>query len=431
MAKRFDPHVYAEELTSTERYAHEGGALFHWTGTHWSPIEDEDGERHAYSWMVRHCRTHVSPDNAKKAHKAAILWSAKLPQPTRGVVIPCRNGYVHVENGALTLRPADAALGLQHVLGCDYLTDSPAPERFLRFVQTILPDEAVRCRVQEYIGYTLTADARYQRAQIWLGSGANGKGVLANIVQALHGKPAAIQLDALDGFKLSVLIGASLIYCDEIPRSRINEQLLKSMIAGERVQVDRKYRDPLSLHIRGKWLVLGNHLPTVTDHSAGFWRRWDIVPFGVTIPEAERDPLLTDHITETELAGVLAWALEGLIRLQRRGAFEVVLPQAMAQLLHDAKSETNSVQAWYDECAIAICAEHLTAKDDVFEHYRRWCERNGLSPMASPRFWTRLKELAPIEESRRRVGSGQVRVCNVALPADGLCGSASAAPSLA
>jgi putative DNA primase/helicase len=416
MAKRFEPHAYAEELSGSGRYAHEGGVLFHWTGTHWCAIQEDDGEKHAYSWIVRNCRTHASAENARKAHKAAILWSEKLAETVRSVVIPCVNGYVNAENGCLSLRPADATLGLRHVLACDYRTDSPLPERFLRFIQTILPDEAVRHRVQEYIGYTLTADARYQKAQLWLGSGANGKGVLANIVQALHGKPEAIQLDALEGFKLSVLIGASLIYCDEVPRGRINEQLLKSLIAGERIQVDRKYKDPLSIHVRGKWLVLGNHMPSITDHSTGFWRRWDIVPFGVTIPEAERDPLLAERIIDEELSGVLNWALEGLARLQARGAFDPVLPKAMGALLHEAKSDTNSVQAWFDDCAIVIDSAHETTKEEVYDHYRDWCARNGLSAMASPRFWKRLRDIGPVEDIRRRMGGPQVWVCNIALP---------------
>src|SRR5665647_1927621 len=151
------------------------------------------------------------------------------------------------------------------------------------------------------------ADARYQRAQLWLGGGANGKDVLVNVVQALHGNIAAVSLDALEGFRLSVLVGASLIYADEVPRARINEQLLKSMIAGEKIQVDRKYRDPVSVFVRGKWLVLGNQLPAITDHTTGFWRRWDVVPFCVTIPEAERDPMLASRIISNELAGVLCW----------------------------------------------------------------------------------------------------------------------------
>ncbi|MFL9906815.1 DNA primase family protein [Paraburkholderia sp. RL17-337-BIB-A] len=425
--RRFAPHTYAAALVDSDRYAHEGGILFRWSGTHWSPIDEEDGERHAYNWLVRHSMEHASPDNARKAHRAAILWSGKLLETTRKVVIPCLNGYVHAANGSLVLEPADPALGLRHVLGCNYDTGAPPAKRFIAFIRTILPDEAVRQRVQEYIGYTLTADARYQRAQFWLGGGANGKGVLANIVQALHGKPEAVQLDALEGFRLSVLAGASLIYCDEVPRGRINEQLLKSMIAGERIQVDRKYRDPISIHVRGKWLVLGNHLPTITDHSAGFWRRWDIVPFSVTIPDASQDPILAERIIAEELSGVLSWALEGLSRLQARGAFDPSVPAAMAGLMKEAKSETNSVQAWFDDCAIAIDVEHNVTKENVYDHYRDWCARNGLSAMASPQYWTRMRDIVPVEESRRRQGRTQVRVCNVLLPGSG---TAAALPTM-
>lgn len=46
------------------------------------------------------------------------------------------------------------------------------------------------------------------------------------MLQALHGGIAAVKLDALEGFKLSVPIAASLIYADEIHRIRVNEQVL-------------------------------------------------------------------------------------------------------------------------------------------------------------------------------------------------------------
>lgn len=62
-------------------------------------------------------------------------------------------------------------------------------------------NEDVRARVQEYKGYTLLGDTRFQRVQFWIGQGANGKGTPANIVQALHNRTAAVQLDDLGGFK--------------------------------------------------------------------------------------------------------------------------------------------------------------------------------------------------------------------------------------
>lgn len=416
MAARFNPHPYANELKESGDYAVEGGLIYTWTGNYWSATDDEIACEQAYRWIAAYEPTHTSAENASKAVKSAKLWVPKLAKASDDIVIPCANGYVQLQNGVLSLIPPDKTFGLKHALVCEFQPNCPPAAQFDMFLQTVLPDPAVRARVQEYIGYTLMSDARYQKAQLWLGSGANGKGVLANIVQSLHGNTAAISLDALDGFRLSVLIGASLIFVDEVPKARINEQTLKSMIAGEKVQIDRKHEKPVSIHVRGKWLVLGNHLPAITDHSVGFWRRWDIVPFGVTVNEIDRDPLLADRIIREEMSGVLNWALEGLIRLQQRGAFDPVLPLPMQNILSDAKRETNSVQAWYEENDILVSDSAQSTKDSIYEHYREWCTRNGMTPMASPRFWQTIRGIVPVEEVRKRDGGNQIRFCNLLLP---------------
>lgn len=416
---KFLPHLYATHLIRNAEMASDSALLYRWTGTHWSPVDEEASEKEAYHWLVRQDPSWASAENARKAFRAACLYAPAVPPLTEEVVVPTRSGYVHLEDGSLVLRPADPALGLTHCLECSYDPEGLAPAKFERFLARVLPDAGVRTRVQEYIGYTLLADARYQRAQFWLGEGANGKGVLANIVQALHGRIAAMALDQLAGFHLSVLVGASLVYVDEVPRKPIDEQRLKSMIAGERIAVDRKYRDPVSIHVRGKWLVLGNHLPAITDHSTGFWRRWDVVPFGVTIPARERDPLLAQTIIREELAGVLNWALEGLRRLQQRGGFEVSLPPAMESVLHSVKTETNSVVAWLDDLGIVLQTTCDTPKERVFSSYRRWCSANAMREVGGAQFWKRLKEqLKELDEMRVRVEGGQQRMCNVSLPVD-------------
>ena len=416
MNVRFEPHLYATTLSASGNYAVDGGLIHTWTGSHWSVTSDDIACKQAYRWIATAEPRDASAENAKKAVNSAKLWLPDVVKESADIVIPCMNGYVQVKNGKVELTSPDKSLGLKHALICEFQPDFGPATQFEKFLEMILPDTAVRSRVQEYIGYTLTSDARYQKAQLWLGSGANGKGVLANIVQKLHGNTAAIRLDALDGFSLSVLLGASLIYVDEVPKARINEQILKSLIAGEKIQIDRKYETPLSTHIRGKWLVLGNHLPTITDHSIGFWRRWDIIPFSVTIKESERDPLLADNIIRTEMPGVLNWALAGLLRLQKRGAFEVPLPLAMQSILSDAKRETSSVQAWFEENDIVASHSLQSTKDEIYEHYREWSSRNGMASMASPRFWQTIRGIVSLEEVRRREGSQQVRYCNLLLP---------------
>lgn len=412
----FRPHAYAVAMEKEDLYASDRSMLYRWNGLYWQCLDDNAGESVAYRWLVENDTDNAAPRNASAAHRAAVLWVPELPAEKQELIIPCQNGYLYLEGDELVLKEADKSAGLQYAISCDYRPNGRAPTRFHEFLDQVLPDKEVQARIQEYAGYTLTADARYQRAQLWLGSGANGKGVLANIIQALHGYVAAVSLDNLDGFKLSVLIGASLIYCDEIPRHKVNEQLLKSLIAGERVMVDRKYKDPLSLNVRGKWLVLGNHLPTITDHSTGFWRRWDIVPFNVTIPESQRDPLLAETIIREELSGVLNWALEGLVRLQKRGAFDAVLPKAMSQMLYEAKIETNSVSAWFIDNGITSGDADLVVKDTVYQHYAAWTTKNGMTPVSAPQFWTRLRDLATVSQSRKRQGKQLVWVCNIVLP---------------
>lgn len=410
----FRPHDYAENLRQSGDFASDRSMLYRWTGLFWEVVSDKFGEAMAYEWLVHHDKINATSRNATAAYEGAVLWVPLLPQTTEDCVIPCKNGYVVIDNvGPKLIEPAKE-MGIQYTLSCPYEPDGRPPVKFVSFLEKVLPDIDVRRRVQEYAGYTLTADTRHQRAQFWIGGGANGKGVLANIIQALHGHVAAINLASLENFGLSVLIGASLIYCDEVPRKNINESVLKSLVAGERVFIDRKYKEPLSLCVSGKWLVLGNHLPKIEDHSHGFWRRWDIVPFDVTIPEHEQNPLLASEIISDELSGVLNWALEGLIRLRKRGCFEPVLPSAMSRAIQSAHVETNNVKAWCTEEGMDCHGVPGPTKDSVYASYAMWCNEMGLVPVGVTQFWMRIRSQFPnYAEFKVRRGKESARICNI------------------
>lgn len=316
----FKPLGFANYLVDTGDYRKADKQFLHWGGTHWEEIDEHDMQSLALDWIEEFGgHGNASCNNAKQACATAMLRLSKLTEPSKETIVPVLNGYVHLDATGVKLLPHDKELGLRHVIKCNFDPTAPTSVVFERFIEWILPDAAVRQRVQEYIGYTLQPDARHQIAQFWLGSGANGKGVLANIVQALHHRVAAVNLDQLNNFNMTETVNASLIYCDEAPQGRISDSTFKMVTAGEKVAINRKYRDPISTRILGKWLILGNHVPTITDHSEGFWRRLNIIPFDVTIPVAERDPLLANHIIEHELSGVLNWALEGAVRLLARG----------------------------------------------------------------------------------------------------------------
>ncbi|TAL76290.1 MAG: DNA primase [Burkholderiaceae bacterium] len=429
MAKRerppFVPLAFYEALERTGNFRSDatGSVLSKWTGTHWRALSDFEARQCAVDWLQGAWAAdadRITVRNAQAALDLALTRLGALPPPQPGdpLVVPCANGAVHVDEitGIATLKAHDKRLAVRYALTCAYEPGAPRP-RFDAFLAQILPDDAIRRRVQEYIGYTLLGDTRFQRAQLWLGTGANGKGVLANIVQALHQLVAAVRLDAMTGFGLSSLIGAQLIFCDEAPLRGLDESTLKSAIAGEQMLIDRKHRDPVTTALHGKFLVLGNAVPAIRDQSIGFWRRWDIIPFTVTIAEVDRDPLLAQTIIDSELSGVLNWALEGLRRLLARGRFDPIVPPAMQAALAGARLETDSIRAWIDDTGVATDPTATCEKSIIYDAYSSWCERSGMCRLSAPRFWARLPGALPgLEFTRpRTMGSKRVRCCTIFL----------------
>lgn len=412
----YEPIGFAKELEKSGNYVSDNSLLYEWTGSHWQAIDDDMAIRMALKWIAVGHHGTINEANAKSAYRTALAWLPIIGEQVEATVIPVRNGYLSFDHG-LALTPHDKSMGLRHVLSCDFEPTAPAPKEFNAFLERILPDAEVRGRVQEYIGYTLLPDTRFQRAQIWLGSGANGKGTLANVVQALHKRTAAVQLDKLDGFYMANTIGASLIYCDEAPQRGINEQAMKSLIAGELVQIDRKYLSHVSTRITGKWLILSNHIPAVSDQSAGFWRRFDIVPFSAEIPEHERDPMLAKRVITHELTGVLNWAVEGLVRLLARGRFDVSMPAAISHAVQSARVKTNSVQAWAQDVGVEFTTVADAPKSDVYNNYSIWCKANGMSQVSSLKFWERFTETVGgwVEGRKFTKDGSRIRTCNVRL----------------
>uniref|UniRef100_E6PNL2 Putative Phage/plasmid primase P4, C-terminal n=1 Tax=mine drainage metagenome TaxID=410659 RepID=E6PNL2_9ZZZZ len=316
----------------------------------------------------------------------------------------------------MELRDFERGLGLCYLVKCDFDSAAQAPT-FHRFVDEILPDDATKGYVQEYAGYTLMPDTRFQAGMWWLGSGANGKSTLVEILAALHSKISAVSLDSLEGFALVSLIGSSLAWVDETPR-RINEQRLKTLISGGLVQIDRKFRDPINLKPFAKWIICGNELPAISDQTHGFWRRFAIVDFKRQFSDIEKDPLLARKIIEGELSGVLNWALAGLLRLTQRGRFPAI-SQQMRDVLASGQRESNNVLAWWQDERGAIAAEgKWTPRGDVYMDYRFHAQSSGTLAVSEERFWTRLKQIAgpELQFKDKKLAGKKIRMANLDLP---------------
>jgi len=302
-------------------------------------------------------------------------------------VLVCNNGALHISSGELVEhRPGHYATS-----AAPYEYDPDArPVVWSYFLQNTVPVAANF--LQEFAGYALTTEMSNELA-VWLfGPPGSGKSTFIAGLQAMLGHRAGI-LGLADlersRFTLADLPGKTLVVASEQPSSYLaSTNTLNAIISGEPIQVERKYRDPFTVipHAKVCWAM--NELPRVADANSGLFRRVKVVTFPA-LAENERDPKIKRAI-ETEGAGILNWALEGLRRLKERGYFEV--PAGVEDATKQFR-ENNDVPALFidDRCVRGTDSEVPAAK--LYREYKYWCEENGHRPQSSTRVaadWQRL-----------------------------------------
>ena len=392
-------------------YGTRDGSVYLWSATHWKLVRDEDVERLAHGWLAKNTPAQCSERMSASCSATSKLHLKEIPK-TRAGVIPLIAGSVTVDELGVCRRESGREDGLTYRIECEY---DPLANRemFDSFLSEALPNSEVKDFLQEFAGYTLLPDTRHQLAAWLVGQGGTGKGTFAQIMQALHKQTIALSIDALDGFKLSGLQSASLVTVDETPQ-RIDEQRLKTLISGDSIQVDRKYRDPLTLRPTAKWIVNGNALPAISDHSSGFWRRWLIFPFNI-VP-SKKSPLLAESIIDRELSGVLNWCLDGLVRLLARGEFPT-LPAEMIDAARQGKQQSNNVAGWLVDCGVETSDNNWLQRRTVYQLYAGWCAESGTKTVSSAKFFERLSAAMPdLREERTMVGGERRYRVNVFVP---------------
>jgi len=409
--------LYGEICQRDPHLASRSGKLYEWVGDHWALQDDDLNERRALRWLQGSARKRANIEAARSCVKTAASMVDPVPPKPVHLVVPVNDTWLVLTQGQWLAQAPDRNVGVCHRVASERAiplgpyTPQPVPAQSLfgRFLDRSLPDKAVQAMVQEYIGYSLTASTAMQLAQMWVGAGSNGKSVLLNIVRALHAKAVAMRLDKLDGFDLTALAGASLVTCDEMPRGGINQQALKSLISGGAVEINPKYRESFTYSPTAKWIVCGNHVPLITDHSHGWWRRFQIVEWTVQLKGcdiiANLDSLIIDH----ELHIVLDWALEGLSRVIARNFREGALPAPMVKARQNAIAQTNNVQSWVEDCGVVCRPGKYTDKTALWNHYVEYCKK-GYSACNASQFYLRLAPMFPsMHEIRQVVGSGEAK----------------------
>lgn len=238
--------------------------------------------------------------------------------------INCANGVVDLNT--LELQPHSADYIFLGKLPVKYDPEADCPV-WKRFLETTLEDKHIPT-LQEFIGYCLIPDTRFQKALMLYGTGANGKSVVINTINALFGEnyTSHVSLSKLQSnrFASYELVGKLVNTSSETANYTGKElDMFKAIVSGDDVFVESKGVAGSSTKLFSRLIFASNTLLRSGDKTDGNYRRWIIIPFNKQFKGEDADLFLQDKINK-ELSGVLNWAIEGLKRLYKQGKFSYV-----------------------------------------------------------------------------------------------------------
>jgi len=266
-------------------------------------------------------------------------------------------------------------------------------EKFENFLRTTLvnesdeTDEELISVVQEMFGYYMMNNLKAQKVFFLVGDGANGKSVMAKIIEAMIGSKyvsaMSIQHLTLNQFATSGLIGKKINICNEEESKYLRSDRFKALVSGDVIQAERKHENQFVFRPSTKYIFASNRMPSFEGLNYGIRRRITIIPFKRIFREHEQNKNLADELM-SELPGIINWAIEGAKRLVSNN-YKFSDTKATDETKEDFENTVSS--------PVMFFRENFEANKDgfvnnmvMYKEYRTWCEENGKKPMSSVGF---------------------------------------------
>lgn len=350
--------------------------------------EEQEEVEKAWSKHLKRSRSNAGKnalmDEIK--HRVAVLPDEFDKDKT---LLNTQNGYLSLSDGIL--QEHDIAKMFTRVASTEY-TDTIDCPRWEDFVSEIFNHDKELIRyIQKAVGYSLTGSTREQCMFILFGNGRNGKSVFIEVISEILGNYAMTmqaqtimvkQNSSGANSDIARLKGARLVTSSEPNEGvRLDEGLVKQLTGGDKVTARHLYGKEFEFEPEFKLWLATNHKPIIRGTDDGIWRRMNLIPFTVQIPDHKVDKNLKNKL-KTEMTGILNWAVEGCLMWQREG---LKPPKAVTDASKEYRNEMDVITRFIEECCEIGPGKSVQAKE-LFSAYREWASENNEHDFTNTKF---------------------------------------------
>jgi putative DNA primase/helicase len=411
---------FAEANSDSLRYVAALGKWLLWDGQRWH-VDDTLAARDR---VRKTCRRAAADCNRSKMAK--LIASAKtvgaverLAQSDRRIaatvdqwdsdpfLLNTPAGVIDLRCGGIAVhKPSDYLTKITGV-GPDENQATPTWNTFLKRITDHRPE--LVDYLQRVAGYSLTGSTQEHALFFCYGLGANGKTTFLNALTQAAGdyhKTAPIETFTATNHDrhptdLAGLRGARLVTAVETEEGRRwAESRIKSLTGGDKISARFMRQDFFEYTPQFKLIIAGNHKPGLRSVDEAIRRRFNLIPFTVTIPPQERDETLPDKL-KAELPGILAWMVRGCTDWLERG---LAPPQVVTEATAAYLEAEDAIAAWMEDKGERDPNAWEKASD-LFASWTGWANSSGEYAGSQKRF-AQLMETRGLSFQRRNDGRG-------------------------
>jgi putative DNA primase/helicase len=408
----FQPRLLAERLLQDFDLLNDPttGLLYRWNGTYFERYEKDNLRRQAINYLGNESNKGRYDDAVSQAVILSTIPSGRSVNDREGWIC-LKNGMFNVDTLELAPHKKDYYATIQ--VNVHFNPDKPKNcPRWLKFLQETIQTKEPIEQLQEFYGYCLTRETRYEMCLITIGDGGDGKSTAQRVLRHLVGADncTSVSFDGLeDQFQRVSLYNKMINLSSEVGGRAMDSEYFKKIVSGDSITASFKHKDNFEFVPYAKLVFALNKMMKIIDNSDGLYRR--LLPIHFKRQFLPGDPARDPHLEEKLIAedeGIFAWALVGLERLRKRGCFDLSCDETQA-LLKGYRRQNSPIYAFVEDCCV-VGAAFETSKEDMYKQYKAYCAANGFGAVHRENFWIDLRQVVKnIKLSRPRIAGERIR----------------------